>query len=184
MYNPDTTLVSFPGISKLGYVRAEELPANTTYNALVGMPLVLLLSPTEIPMSGYADLQVEQSNDRNGTAESLTLTFRSALRLPRHYAVAFVIKTANGQCYLVGQSEKPSLAIKATQVTGTPDGEAAVYNYEVKESAPVCLKPCRLTANEDWVNCFGQILESRIRDTDMAAESVIRDADMVSEMVT
>ncbi len=139
-----SSCVSYPGITKVGYLPADLIPINTIYNALAGVPVVMFTAPTVVPLSGNADLQVEQSNDHNGTAESLTLTFRSALRLPRHYAVALVVWTAAGQCYLIGQEERPCLAIKATQLTGAPDGDPAVYQYEVKQTAPICLKPCKV----------------------------------------
>ncbi len=133
---------SYPGIIEIGYLKADILPANTTYNALAGVPIVLFVRPTVVPLSSNASLEVEQTNERNGTVESLTLTFRSATRLPRHCAVAFVIRTANGQYYLIGQSERLYLAITATQMTGTPDGDPAVYQYEVKHTASIVLKPC------------------------------------------
>ena len=73
--------VSYPGIVSIGYLLAENLPANTAYSALAGIPVSLFLRPTDVPLSGTAECVVEQSNDSNGSAESLTLTFSSALRL-------------------------------------------------------------------------------------------------------
>ena len=136
--------VSYPGIVSIGYLLAENLPANTAYSALAGIPVSLFLRPTDVPLSGTAECVVEQSNDSNGSAESLTLTFSSALRLPRHKAVALIVKDANNQSWLIGQLECPHLAITSTQQTGTPDGSPAVYVYEVKQSAPICYKPCKM----------------------------------------
>ena len=135
---------SYPGIVSIGYLLAENLPANTTNNALAGIPVVLFLRPTDVPLSGTPECVVEQSNDSNGSAESLTLTFSSALRLPRNKAVALVVKDANNQSWLIGQLERPHLAITSTQQTGTPDGTPAVYVYEVKQTAPICYKPCKM----------------------------------------
>ena len=136
--------VSYPGIVSIGYLLAENLPANTAYSAWAGIPVSLFLRPTDVPLSGTAECVVEQSNDSNGSAESLTLTFSSALRLPRHKAVALIVKDANNQSWLIGQLECPHLAITSTQQTGTPDGSPAVYVYEVKQSAPICYKPCKM----------------------------------------
>lgn len=135
--------VSYPGITSIGYVFADNLPAETVWFPLIGLP-VDVYNPTEIPLSGTAECAVEHTNDSNGSAESLTLTFSSALRLPRHKAVAFVVTDANGQLWLIGQPELPHLAITATQQTGTPDGTPAVYAYEVRHKAPICLKPCQI----------------------------------------
>ena len=137
-------MVSYPGITRIAFFNANLIPANTTYNALAGIPVVLSSTHTVIPLSGNADLQVEQSNEHNGTEESLTLSFRSPLSLPLHHALAFIVWTAAGQCYLIGQTEQPFLAIKATQLTGTPEGDPAVYEYEVTQSAPITLKPCEV----------------------------------------
>lgn len=136
--------VFYPGITRIGYLSADLLPAYTTYNAIAGAPVVLFTAPLRIPLSGYADLQVEQSNEHNGTAESLTLSFRTAHSLPRHNALAFIVWTAAGQCYLIGQKEQPAVAIQCTQLTGTPDGDPAAYRYEVKHTAPIALKPCKV----------------------------------------
>ena len=136
--------VSYPGIVSIGYLFADNLPANTMNNALAGIPVNLFLRPTDVPLSGATECAVEQSNDSNGSAESLSLSFNSALRLPRHKAVALVVKDANGQSWLIGQLERPHLSIKSTQQTGTPDGSPAVYAYEVKQSAPICFKPCKM----------------------------------------
>ena len=136
--------VSYPGIVSIGYLFADNVPANTIYNALAGVPIRLFTSPMVVPLSGTAECSVEQSNESNGTAESLTLTFSSPLRLPRHRAVAFVVTDANRRQWLIGQPERPHLSITSTQQTGTPDATAAVYQYEVKQTAPVCFKPCQV----------------------------------------
>ena len=136
--------VSYPGIVSIGYLLDENLPANTTYRALAGIPIHLFLRPITIPLSGMPECVVEQTNENNGSTESLTLTFNSALRLPRGKALAFVVKDANNRSWLIGQLERPHLAINSTQQTGTPEGSPAVYVYEVKQNAPICYKPCKM----------------------------------------
>lgn len=136
--------VSYPGIVSVGYLFADNLPANTMYHAQAGIPISLFLRPDDIPLSGTPDLIVESTNESNGTAESMTLTFSSTLRLPRLRAVAFVIKDANGQWWLIGQLEKPHPAVTGSKATGATDGEPAVTTYEVRQTAPICLKPCKM----------------------------------------
>ena len=136
--------VSYPGIVSIGFLFADNLPANTAYSALAGIPVNLFLRATDVPLSGKAVCVVEQSNDSNGSAESLTLSFSSSYRLPRHRAVAFVVKDANNQSWLIGQLERPHLSITSSQQTGTPDGDSAVFVYEVKQIAPICYKPCKV----------------------------------------
>ena len=70
--------VSYPGIVSIGYLFADTLPANTAYSALAGIPVNLFLRATDVPLSGTAQCVVEQSNESNGSAESLTLTFSSS----------------------------------------------------------------------------------------------------------
>lgn len=136
--------VSYPGIVRIGYLLAENLPANTAFSALTGIPIRLFLRPTNIPLSGTTDCVVEQSNESNGSAESLTLTFSSPLQLPRNKAVVFVVLDANNRSWLVGQLEHPHLAITSTLQSGQTDGTPAVYAYEVKQNAPICYKPCQM----------------------------------------
>lgn len=116
---------SYPGIVRIGYIYADNLPAYTIQRALVGLEINLFLHPTDIPLSGNAVCSVEKTNDCNGIIEHITLTFRSILPLPTQSAIAFVITDANGRQWLIGQLERPHLALTATRDTGTPDGEAS-----------------------------------------------------------
>lgn len=136
--------VSYPGISSIGYLPVLSLPANTAYWAVAGVPVGLYEYPTPIPLTDVPELLVETSNENNGSAESVTLTFKTTLELPRHKPVAFVIKDANNALWLVGQLESPNLSITGTKNTGAPGGEPAVITYEVKQTAPKCLKPCKM----------------------------------------
>ena len=135
---------SYPGITSIGYLLANNLPANTTYQALAGITINLFIRPTPIQITNTAQCVVEHTNDCNGTAERLTLTFSTAQSLPRHTALAFVITDANHHQWLIGQAEQPHLAITATQQTGTPSDTPATYLYEIKTTAPIALKPCKV----------------------------------------
>lgn len=135
---------SYPGIVRIGYILADNLPAYIIQRAIVGLPINLFLQPRDIPLSGNAECSVEATNDCNGTIESVTLTFRTIMPLPTQRAIAFVLTDANGLQWIIGQLERPHLVITATRDLGTPDGKPAVITYEVKHTALTALKPCKI----------------------------------------
>lgn len=135
---------SYPGIVRIGYILADNLPANTTQRALVGLPITLFLQAKQIPLLSNAVFSAETTNDYNGTAQSITLTFRTTMQLLSQSALAFVVTDACGQSWLIGQLEKPYPSITAIRSSGTPGDEAAVITYEVKHTAPAALKPCKI----------------------------------------
>lgn len=136
---------NYPGIKTIGYLFADQLPADTIlYSASTRMPISLFLRPTLVPIVGNAVCEVETKAENNGYAEELTLTFQTVVHLPKHRPMAFVIEDVNGNAYLIGQLEKPHLAIHCKRTTSTPDGDAAVFQYEVKQTAPICLKSCKM----------------------------------------
>ena len=136
--------ISYPGIKSIGYIFADQVPANTIYNAVAGVPIQLFLKPTPIPLAAGAECVIESNNESNGIAETLTLTFSTALQLPRYRPLAFVITDVNGNTFLVGQPERPHLSVIGSRQTGTPEGESAVITYEIKQTAPICFKPCKM----------------------------------------
>lgn len=136
--------VSYPGIKSIGYVFADQIPANTIYNAVAGIPINLFLTPTPVPVAGATTCEIVSSNENNGIAQSLTLTFSTALQLPRHRPLAFIIEDVNGNTFLIGQPERPHLSVEGTRQTGSPAGDSAVTTYEVKHTAPIALKPCKM----------------------------------------
>ena len=136
--------VSYPGIKSIGYIFADHIPANTVYNAVAGMPVNLFVKPTPVCLAANAVCQVEESNESNGIAQTVTLSFRTAHQLPRHRPLAFIIEDVNGNTFLIGQPERPHLSISRTRQTGTPESESAVTTYEVKHTAPIAFKPCKV----------------------------------------
>ncbi|MBR3564722.1 MAG: hypothetical protein IKN91_00115 [Paludibacteraceae bacterium] len=136
--------VSYPGIKSVGYIFADHIPANSVYNAVAGIDINLFVKPTPICIIADATCEVDESNESNGIAQSVTLSFRSTSELPRHRPLAFVIEDVNGNTFLLGQPERPHLAVARTRQTGTPSGESAVISYEVTQTAPIALKPCKM----------------------------------------
>lgn len=138
---------SFPGITWMGYVKAENLNSGTVYDDLAGVTVsVSAVTVMEIPLDGKALMVCTETNECNGLSESLSITFATTMRLPVGWPLAFVVRDANGRYWLAGGLEPPYPAVTADDSTGLPDGDAAVISYEVRYKAPVCLKRCALQA--------------------------------------
>ena len=131
--------LSLPGITKLWYIMHDDLPSDVVYRSVAGIPITLDVVPNEIELKDKAVCEVEQSYDNNSYIEKARLTFLSLDDIPIDQRPAFIIKTANGDSYLIGSKERPYPTVKITHSTGQPDGDPSVRKYEVSFTAKKAL---------------------------------------------
>lgn len=134
--------LSLPGITKVWYVLCEDLPTDVVYRSVAGIPITLDVEPDEITLKGEAVCEVEKAFDNNSYIEKAKLVFVSLDDIPVEQHLAFLIKTANDDMYLIGSMERPFPTVKITQSTGQPDGDASVGKYEVSFTAKKALALC------------------------------------------
>jgi hypothetical protein len=134
--------LSLPGITNVWYIMHDDLPDDVVYRSVAEIPITLEVEPDEIALKGEAVCEVEQSFDNNSYIEKAKLTVLSLDDVPTDKHPAFVIKTANGDIYLIGSKERPYPTVKITSSTGQPDGDTSVRKYEVSFTAKKALALC------------------------------------------
>ena len=134
--------VSLPGITNVSYIAYDDLPDDVVYRSVAGIPISLEVVPDEITMKGEAVCEMEQSFDNNSHIEKAKLTFLTLDDVPTYNHPAFVIRTVNGETYLIGSKERPYPTVKITSSTGQPDGDTSVRKFEVSFTAKKALALC------------------------------------------
>ena len=122
---------SLPGITAIDYIECSSLPDNLEMKAMVGIPIGIFVSMTEVPFSGMPTCVTDSDYDSHAQVERSVLTFQSTEDLPIRGCLAFIIRDANGKHWLMGHKEAPYPVIKRTQHLGVPESEKAGYIYEV-----------------------------------------------------
>ena len=118
--------VSLPGITNVWYIPHDVLPDDVVYRAVAGIPISLEVQPVSITMKGEATCEVEQSFDNNSYIEKVKLAFLTLDDVPTVNFPAFVIKTVDGDIYLMGAKERPYPTVKITRSSGALDGDPSV----------------------------------------------------------
>ncbi len=132
---------SLPGILNVWYVEADKLPSDVTYRAVAGIPVEMPVQPVSIYFKGEAVCEVEETYDNNCQMEKAKLTFTALSEVPTRLRLAFLIRTANEERYIIGAKERPYPTVKVSRSTGSPDGDAAARRYEVSFTARKALAP-------------------------------------------
>ncbi len=133
---------SLPGIIDLRYTNCATLQQDIVYRALVGINIELDSHPTSITFLGDAVCEVEENFDNNIQVERTKLTFQTLEELPTHLHLAFLVKTADGEWFVIGSKERPYPTVKVTRSTGQPDGDPSARKYEVSFTARKSLALC------------------------------------------
>ena len=132
---------SLPGIVKVGYLNCSDVPRDIPYRAAVRISFSITSQITYISLAGEAVCEVEEQPDNNVQMEKTKLTFVTLDVVPTHLPLAFVIKTANNERYIIGSQERPYPTVKVTRNTGQPDGDPSARTYEVSFTARKSLAP-------------------------------------------
>lgn len=114
-----------PGIQKVGYGTIADLPINIGIDAMNDVPISLVFHVTRILINGDAECSVEQTDDNNGSAEKVKLTFKADRRIPLRTKLFFCVTCSDGHSYLIGTKESvPS--IKQNDTIAAPNGHTVV----------------------------------------------------------
>lgn len=134
--------VSMPGIRKVWYLDADNLPEDVVYRAVAGIPVDIPAQATEVSLKGDAVCETEEQPDNNSHTERARLTFHTLTELPTDRNLAFAFQTAGGDCFLIGSRERPHPVVKVSRSSGLPEGDASVRRYEVSLTARKALASC------------------------------------------
>lgn len=138
------TQQKLPGIMAIGYVRGCQLQRQMMMKSLAGLPVGIMTDITPINFVGTPTCEAASDYDNGGRIEKTTLKFLTNDNIQLHYDIAFVVKDTNGQTFVIGAKEKPHPIIRKNIYTGEPNGEPAVFSYEVTLYAQRSLIPCSI----------------------------------------
>lgn len=133
-----------PGIKWIAWKYCQQLPAEIMMKTLAHVSFNIVANWTVIEIIGKAEYELQESNDSNHCIEDVTITFRTRDIIPTHADIAFIIKTVNGESYIVGQKEKPYPEVKMKATSGAPGANENVNEYQVTFSARKALIPLNL----------------------------------------
>lgn len=122
---------TLPGVASVFQMLTADLVRDIAYRSEAGLLVPVYKKPTAIPILGDAKCELTEQPDNNAQVEKVTLTFRTSHRLDTSQPLAFVVRTVQGQTYLIGTRERPFPTVKVSHTTGAPSGDASVYEVQV-----------------------------------------------------
>ncbi len=137
-----TTTQILPGVKAIGWVDCRHLPRRVDLLGicLVSVPILTDIHP--IPFFGEPECRCQRKKSTAGYEDTATLKFLTSAELPLGISLGFVVTDVNDQSFLIGSREAPQPSIECEHRTGSPNGDAAGYHYEVKHVAIKSLIPC------------------------------------------
>lgn len=132
---------NLPGIVEVRWVETDMLSPNIEAKYLAGLPVAVLAESYALDVHGTAECQAVEEHESNGRVEKTTLTFQTLSDVPQKRNVAWCVKQASGQWWLIGTKEQHWPTVKVTTNTGKPEGEAAIKTVEVTHVALKSLIP-------------------------------------------
>lgn len=135
-----------PGISSIYVIKTSALPAHLRERSMAGETPTLFCNLVSIFFGHEAIASDNSESKDSGVDLKASLNFHSEL-LPFHRSkdnFAFVIKTSNGELFLLGTKEPPFPVVKITNSTSNPsEGKAG---FEVDVEWPGLLIPLNSTS--------------------------------------
>ena len=131
-----------PGVKAIGWLDCRNLPRRVDLTGICGMPLPILTDIHWLNFFGEPDCRCQSKKENGGYQDTASLKFRAAEKLPRGVPLGFVVTDVSGKSYLIGSQEHPYPQCEPEQSTGSPSGDAAGFEYEVKHIALKSLIPC------------------------------------------
>lgn len=122
---------SLPGISKIGMFNAEDMAPQVLAMSMGDMPVPMLCDIIRIPFVGKPTFNVSSKAENNGSSKTVALKFDTVAAIRCHGNTGFVVATPDGRTYLVASAFHPVPVVTYERDTGSPDGEASVYHYQV-----------------------------------------------------
>lgn len=114
-----------PGITKIGYLKTDNLPHDLLLTYLSQQPLNLSLVVNQLNLQGEAECTIEDKDEQNGSSETVSLSFTIEHRLRNRGKLAFVATLADGHSYLIGTREEVPSVTQSDKIAA-PDTVNAV----------------------------------------------------------
>lgn len=125
---------NLPGICEVRYIHISDLQPYLVERADAGAPISVERDKSQvINVYGNPTCTAESSEANNGRQETATLEFMTLSRVPVA-GVAFLVRQASGQWFLIGCSESAPV-ISLNYNTGEMAGEASVTKVTVTFTA-------------------------------------------------
>lgn len=131
---------NLPGISEVRFIYCAHLLPYLVEKVAAGVPVAVEHDRSQaINIYGNPSCVAESKDSNNGRAETVTLGFSTLSKVPA-VGVAFLVRQASGQWFLIGSRENAPV-VSINYNTGEMAGEAAVYSVSVTFSAYKALIP-------------------------------------------
>lgn len=131
-----------PGIKAIGWLDCRKLPRRVDLTGICRMPLPILTDIHWLDFFGDADCRCQSKKDGAGYEDSATLKFLASEKIPFGTMAGFVVTDVNDKSYLIGSLEEPRPQVEIERRIGSPSGDAAGFEYNVKHVALKSLIPC------------------------------------------
>lgn len=141
MYNDTSITQSLPGIVFVGVVDCLKLQPHLREMTAAGLTVAAHTSVKAVPFTD-ATCECVTEYSHGAPVQTATLKFRTTSIPDIDVQLGFVITDISGQSYLIGTAEPPYPKVSLTRKTGTPGGDPAVWEIEVKAVGQRSLLPC------------------------------------------
>lgn len=135
----NTTSQILPGVKSVAYTFADTIFPAVANRAAAGLPVPILSIIKPITTTGKTKLTCTLNRAFGEVMQEAKLTFNSDTLIEIHENLAFIVETVDGRVMLLGRREPPFPKVKATSNSGSPDSDAAGYQYEITFKAPYAL---------------------------------------------
>ena len=137
---------SLPGIKSVGWIYSRDLPKDTAFRAVAGLPVPLSamnnVQENVISLTGDAAWEADTDTEGNAEAQTVKLSFSTTDILPVGESLSFIVVDVEDNMWLIGGWDEPGVRLSRHNVSGSPDGEKKVTGYEALFTAPVALRKC------------------------------------------
>ncbi len=135
-----TNCHNLPGICEVRYIHVTDLQPYLVERADAGAPISVEINKSQvINIYGNPTCTSESEEANNGRQETATLEFMTLSKVPVA-GVAFLVRQASGQWFLIGCSERVPV-VSLNYNTGEMAGEASVTRVTVTFTAFKALLP-------------------------------------------
>ncbi|MBD5296491.1 MAG: hypothetical protein HDS21_00185 [Bacteroides sp.] len=142
----NTSTQILPGIKFIGYVDIDTLPDAPRIDlaALCNMTVGIFTEIHPIDFFGSPDCRASSERVAGQSSETATLKFKSKSILPALSHIGFVITDIEGNNYFIGNQRPPFPTLKVDTIFGSPDGDSAGFDYEIKHTALKSIAKCKI----------------------------------------
>jgi hypothetical protein len=132
---------SLPNIVKVFSVPCASLAPNVVEKYLAGVPVGVYPLPTEVEQYGTGSVEAANELDDGTYYEKTVLQFSTAEEIDNRTPMAFVVKDAQENYYLIGAREAPYPIVEITKGVSS---DANVNDVKVTFSRRKSLIPCSI----------------------------------------